>query len=569
METGNIQEQAQALDYSFIEYEALDKLRADQQAQLNSAGAVAVAELSYKEAFISGDEALTAAEKQLAPELDHKIELLVDSHLSKTEQAEQYNKVFALIRTISAHNMDDAKWYNGEIGADGNYDYTTSGRYLAKQIILELKAHQPVVAEETETSEDDQESEDPDLVDHNSPEVVTAYRELETTINNLAELSVARRKLMRRNHGKVPADLEAKYNQAHAAHQAAIKKTTDLFIAGGRTQGISDQKIYEKVAPKMIKFAHTDLTTAEFKLLTSDDSFRAKAARFFAKRGTLLGLSIGSGIGIGLGVRALSKSAVAAGAGITGGAAVGAALAIRTTRNVLTAKLRNNVMLNKEFQQRQAADAKTLSAFETKAAANPDAKLALYAVGSKIGEVITKRVETDVRNNKRRAIFAAAAGGLAAAAVEFGPDLWHALEGNTHPTSDTVTIPPHVTPAAPAVEVPTPTATQIVDGLNLDNQPPIVIGGGNTIGSLDPNVYVEHGHGIIREIRDTTGLSGADATKAYHAVLQSQGSQFFNSIPVVPHGADEWISHSGYTAWDRNHEAALYNWMLENDKVAA
>ena len=552
METGTSQEQAQATDYSFLEFEAIEKLRSEQLAQLKSAGDAAVSELSYIDAFDNGATVRTTVEKKLTPELDEKLEAYLETILSKEADSKRFFEIFTFLRSISAQNMDSAKWYNGDRGVDGTYDdYTTSGRYQADIVFEALSSEEPT-ASEPESPED---TEDPELPDdfHTSPEAMAVYGAVTTARNNLAQISVARRQQLRKG-GKQAEQLSAKYDLAKTAYDTALKNVTDFYVTGYRTSGFTDEVIMERVLPRMIG-EHHSFTEAEYNLLKTDDSLRARAARFLGKRGAMFGLSAASGAGIGFAARAISKSAVVAGVGISGGAVAGGLIAARFTKNILLAKVRNNVALNKEFDNRRAKDELELQDHISETTDSP-LEQSLQSANEKISDVISGRVEKDVKSNRRRVAFSALIGGIAAAAVEFGPDIYHSIAGNEH-YSPTTSTPDHIVPTTP----------------QTPSTPAGPTASGGTPSGSGAEYTVSRGEGYGQVFKDLAGQQGAHNVDGYREFLKfthdHASEKIFTDNNSVPHSGGAWIGRPGLSHYNARFLADFHQQLVEEGKIAA
>ena len=588
METGTSLEQPQVAEYSLIEYEAIEELRQAQASQLKTAGDSALSSVSYGDAFLYGDRIRTEAEAQLHPQLDYELELYVDAHISKSEQPEQYNQMFALLRSVSAHNMDSAKWYNGDKDADGNYDYTTSGRCQAEAIYDQLKLEHAAVIEEPTQEQAVEPTGNP--IDHMSPEAQAVYGPAIAAREALAVLSVERRQMILKN-GKKAKELATKYDAARATYEAALQDVTNFYVKTYRDKGFKEETIHQRVLPRLID-EHHKFTEEEYKILTLDNSLRSRVARFLGKRGAMMGLSAVSGYALGKAARAVAGGALMAGVGITGGAAAGGIIGVRSAKNALLAKVHSSASLNKDFDKRRAADK---AALEEHLVGNKNVEVdeAARSMHARIGAIITERVEKDRKSNARRVVVSTLIGGAtAAAAFELAPCIEHTIGGWFHDSGNNgnaLTTPSdhgqytfpgsgehQANPLAPPVQPSGPVQVEIPKG-------PVTIGGNpggngsNVFDGFHTNVTVEHGNGYIRELQDLAAqkhvhLSLDQATDAYHHVLNSQGAHFFTNDPNYVYHGDNRISNPGPAIWDHAHIAAFNDWLHQQEaegKVAA
>lgn len=552
-----------APELQFITFEAVDDLRKQQDASVLAAE-MQVAQAAVADGKYASNKSLKEARESAETHFSEPFEDFLAGNLDRGENTARYEAISSLLQSFSLSHMGNEKWLHGDIGADGKNDFTTSGRYQLQQALESL----------SEPSAEADAPQEVNPIDHTSPEAQAAYAAVTSARNQLAKLSVARRQLIRKG-GKKATTLTAQYNEARTAYGTALENVTAFYVTAYHDRGADDQSIREKVLPRLID-EHHSFTQAEFDILKTDDSLRGRTARYLGKRGAMFGLSAGSGVAIGLAARAISKTALMAGIGITGGAAAGGLIAARYTKNILLTGIRNSVALNKEFEKRRAQDTAALkSHLETTASTPLD--VSIRSVHAKIGAVITDRVEKDRISNRNRVAVSALIGGVAATAAEFGPDLYHDVFGSSHGSAaapETTSTPPSATssPAAPVAPLnPTggPTTIEIPNGS-------VVIGGtpSPNIGSFNPQVLVEPGHGYILEIQDMAAQNGdqlsiTQATDAYHHVLDSQGANFFTDDQNYVFNGDNRISRPGFATWDHAHLTSLQEWLTENEKNAA
>lgn len=556
-----------APELEFLTFDAIEDVRKQQEDAVASAEIEASRNSLQHGRYVSGTE-LKAASRSAEAGFDGQMSDFLDQHMIRDDNHEQYDTVSALLSSYSIDKMSNAKWRNGDCDADDYPDFTTSGRYQLNATLEDMSMPQ---SEETDEPEDNPTEVNP--IDHSSPETQAVYQTLIETQTALAKLSIERRKLIRKN-GKVPTALAEQYAEAETAYTAARSNTVDMYVQGYRSNSdLSEQQIYEKIAPLLIKFTHHDFTAIELNLMSSDDSLRSRAAHFLAKRGALLGLSGASGAAIGFGARALSKSALVAGIGITGGVAAGALLAVRTTKNILMAKVKSEALLNKEFTKRRTADESVLAKFLKDHPTTENAEQSLKSISSRVGQVITERVETDRKSNFKRMLIAGVVGGAAAAlaevAVEFGPDLVHAIEGkdanvnslnSTPPPSGNVAPPPAPAPPAPSG----PVNVQIPDHQ-------ITIGGG---AAAPGNTYsVADGEGFGKVFQDVANQQGASSVDGYREFLKfakdHASENIFTDNNSYNYAGGARISHPGLSHFNARFLADYHQQLLDEHKIAA
>ncbi len=539
-----------APELQFITFEAIDDIRQQQEDSVQAAE-MQVAQDAVASGKFASSKSLKEARQSAEASFSEPFEAFLSSHVDATESPEHYAVLAALLQSFSIDHMGSTKWRNGDLDADGNYDFTTSGRYQLQVALETLTSRSSENDQPTDPSEEDP-------IDHMSPEAEAVYTALLSARTALAPLSLARRQLIRKG-GKKAKALEAEYGQAKAAYDTALQNVTTFYVTGYRANCANDVTIREKVLPRLID-EHRAFTQTEFDLLKTDDSRRARIARFLGKKGAVFGLSAVSGVGIGLAARAVSKSALMAGIGITGGAVAGGAIAARLTKNILLAKVRNNIAINRDFEKRRDQDVSALKDHLTSTGEMPLDE-SVQSVHGKIGAIITDRVEKDRKSNRNRVAISALIGGAAAAAAfEFGPDLHHAFGGGYHDHDDVGAGSGTTTPDTP--ETPITPVTPVIPSAPIDNY------------GFNPHVTVEAGHGYIKEIQDLAAQKGdhltiAQATDAYHHVLNSQGVHFFTDDQNYTFHGDNRIAHPGSATWDHAHLASLHQWLVENEKTAA
>jgi hypothetical protein len=553
-------------EMDFLSYDAIEDVRQQQEDAVAAAEMQATHKWLENGRYISGT-ALTAARQSAEAGFGEQITAFLDQHMSRDENPARYDAASSLLRTHSIDHMDNAQWRNGNRDADGNLDFTTSGRYQLGAAREDIRL---IGLEETDNHNEN--AADVDPIDHSSPEAQIVYRKLIETQTDLAKLSIERRKLIRKN-GKVSISLAEQYAEAETAYAAARSETVDMYVHGYRTNtNLSEQQIFEKIAPLLIKFTHHDFTAIEFKLMSSDESLRSRAARFLAKRGALFGLSAASGAAIGFGARTLSKSAIVAAVGISGGVAAGALLAVRTTKNILMAKIKSEALLNKEFDKRRMADESVLARFLNDHPTAENAEQSLKSISARVGQVITDRVETDRKSNFKRMLIAGAIGGAAAAlaevAVEFGPDIMHNIEdkdstlGSSTPLSPgasngEVAPNPPVTPSGPVVvQIP-------------DHQ--ITIGSGSAASGEAYSVTDGEGFGkVFQDVADQQGAHNVDGYKEFLKFSKDYaGENIFTDNNSYNYTGGARISHPGLSHFNARFLADYHQQLLDEQKIAA
>jgi hypothetical protein len=545
-------------------FEAIDEIRNNQSDAVRNASIEAAHQLTDGGKLVSTRQVRKEARETVEATFDSQITQFVDGRLNRDDNPERYDRVASFVKSLSIDHMDNGKWLNGDLDADGNRDFTTSGRYQLQTLIEELST-EPAPADNPNGDPDE-----PDVppqqmteLDHTTPEAIRAIAEVKASREELAKLSVQRRQAIRK-HGKNARGLEEKIAKATTRHNTAIRDMGSLYVNHMRGQGASDQTIREKTLPWIVTM-HSDFTSKELGLLEADDSLRGRVAKFLARRGRLFGLSAATGTAAGFGARTASKAIAVTALGIAAPAAIAATAAIKSTKTLLMAKVSNTADLHRRFDQRQKQDSADVEKHVNETiGGNLSAEQALHVAVQNVGKTIVDRTEKDRRSNKRRAWIATGSAALAASAVEYGPDLYHHASGvfrhhGSHGAkvnggaSAHAETPAPLAPAAPEID-PSLLETNIPKGDGYIHQ----------IQALSDHLSAVSGHNV--------SLSATQATQLYDHELALHGGSakdFFTNDPGYIRSAGGWgISRPGSAMWNPTIVAEMAKYLAEQKTAA-
>ena len=546
METQDMHEQLQRSDYALLEYEAIEQLRAAQNAEMQQAGDSAVAALpTPMDAFNDGPAAHGRAVTGVTEHLDKQLAEKVSQRFDKDADPELFKLVLQTLTAVSAQNMSIEKWYNGDPNADGMYDnYESSGRYQVEKLLASLKDGESGDKPAKETPKEPTGS----PFDHESPEFKAANLALRSTRLAFAKLSVEGRHRSLKS-GKKSKAFAAELQNAHDEYQTAQNNIFSMYISGYRSQGYSDDAIGEKLMPAAMVNAIKEqgaFTAAEQEYLMTDKTLRGRATRFLSKRGALFGLSAVSGLAIGTGVRAISKSTAALAVGMTGGAAAGAYFGVRAAKGALLSKLKSGVALHKQVEVRAAKDKATLEARISRISGKSIEDVR-NIVGS-VGSIALIRVEKDRKTNFRNTAISMALGaGAAALAFELAPEISDIFNdghdapqpsgGSGHPPPIAVTPPK-----------------------------PIDTGGFK----IDYSVKSGEGYGqVFQDLAKEQGVT-VDGYREFLKFAHDHASEkIFSDNNSYTHSGGARISHAGASHFNPNFLAAFHQQLVEEGKIAA
>ncbi len=348
---------------------------------------------------------------------------------------------------------------------------------------------------------------------------IDPFTELNDARNQLAALSVERRRRLW-NFSSKAKRLEAQYNQAKARYDALYTQFGAEAVEDLRDDGIDEDDIRSAVIIGTIE-ERRKFTAAEWEALNSDPSIRSKAARFFAKKGRLFGVSAATGVASGFVAKKTLKGLAMAGAAVSAPIAVGVMAASKGARGILTSTVGSRVNQYTQHDKRAQQDIDqlhqqlTTDNYEADASAEDiAAQSALNLQGS-----IDQRVNRDRASNRNRAIAAVAIGSVAtiggawlADHIDIGRP---GVPGIRNPISSN-------TPSANAAEyIPRPSVTEtITPGASIRDQllEAQAVSPGDT---LAPTISVVPGGGMIEQFSTGYGLSPEAAAHANHLLLMN------------------------------------------------
>jgi len=577
MTTGNVetapQEVApQAVDLSFLEANAIDQLRKQQESAMDAAALQAVQNIPAEEFFERGLEAREEARAGVAATIDEQLDAYLRAHqFDEVNNPDGYLYVRGVLKTVSAHMMDAEKWNLGDRDEQGKHTrYETSGRYQVEQMLERLRGAD-TVATQPEPAAPGVEAVDPEALR-------TAEAELANRRDALAALSVQLRRKARKG-GKKSAQLQEQYVAAQRDYEAARVSYGALLAQGWQHEGTAAAQTRLNVVDYILD-EHQAFTKAELQQLNEDPSRKARVSRFLARHHALFfGGSVAAGFGIGYGIGKLAKgtvmSAIGLGSAVAVPAAIAGGIAIKTTKSVLQASVGNRVSQIRSQEKRAKADNTDL-AKDLKANLSDDhSHEELTATGNReLTYRINDRVNKDVRNNRNRVIGAALLSGAAGAAgflVSSEMDhSWpfghhdHTGGGNggheTPPKPNyNDTIPPNQNPAKPGTS-----PYQLPNG----GHTPPPSGGKGLVDGYNPNVRVEHGNGYIRETQQLAAqkgvhLSNAQATDFYNHEVKLHGAHVKDAL-TNDHGYNRSTTPGDYGISRPNAHAHWASWWIHD-----
>jgi len=574
---------AETLDLTFTDVSAIYDLRDRQNEALYQAGVEALEKASLTD--ISQDHHIVEkARDAKSATFDDMCDAYLTQHLDKDTHPELYTRLSDMLKSVSVHNMSSEKWNLGDRDADGNYDYKTSGRYMVEQTMKELTEQQSTdpPEEDDDSEDDDPPSDTPEAPD--PAEVTKAEQALTKARDELAKLSVARRRKARQGGQKGTA-LQRRYEKALEAYNNARNELGVLRVQEWRSSGTADETTLRKNVIDYTLDEHQSFTKAEATNLTEDPSRRARIVRFMARhKWAFFGASAGAGFGIGYGLGRAAKAVKWTAVGLGGAAALPAAIAggaaIKTTKAVLQSSFGNHVHLVRSHDKRAQQDYDSLQgALDERLADVDQHEDMLKNSHSLLVDHINTRVRKDVNSNRNRVIAAAAIGGTAGVlggiAAEHG---FSALIGHHTHHPNTVTgdsgqfatnTVPHQPDAAVNTDIgPRPGAVPVHHSVPLagnENQPA-------TVDGFSTNVVVENGHGYTTELQELAAqkgihLSGQDSWKLYQHLNNQFHGKFFNNDPSYLRSQGDWgISRAGQAQWNAHVIQAMNQWLIENSK---
>jgi len=559
-------------DLAFLEPGVVNALREAQFDPVEQAGIDAVQALTPRQALKRGNIARDRARERATQE---SVNTHIAAHVPEAWLTEfpELQELFAnILSRYSYHNMTAEEWYLG-LPDNSDPDANTQ-RPGQERLVEEVNALRAIYgAGETttdenndETNDDDDETElDPSL--ELTPEDIATYNNARDT---LARLSIERRQLILK-HGPKAARLEAAYKEARDTFRQLGAAVSTARVEQLRRRGVGEPAIQEIVA-RATRGEHQHFSNKEYDLMMDDTSKRARVARWLAQHPKLLfGTEFVSGIFVG----GAAKAAIAGVAGVTAGiflpGVIGTALAVGSTKGVLTAAVGNRAETLLRFNQRRNEDHAALTRL-------------LDGIGNQEGDsdtdniatraqdimqaIIDGRVEQDRAYNFKRALGHAAVGAAGGLLGELGTVGFQHLVGGV----------PHVTAQAPAkgsINVNhIPGVTQQPIGPSIHQ--PVTLPQPGVPAGLQPNIHVPQGAGydqVLTSLAAEQGahLNGAQSWLLYNHLQGIFGKHIFaNNLGYVrgPGVNNLGISHAGLSQWSPGVAQATHNWLIQHNLLS-
>lgn len=466
-----------------------------------------------------------------------------------------YSYIYGLLEHYSPMNMSESEWEYGILNNNGEYEAGTSGK---ERIKTDTKALIGELTDEDETA---------------NTELDTLQVDLEVKRAALADLSIKRRGMVLKKSKKA-SRLRAQYEAAQAEYNTAYTNLGATAVDLMRLSGASAQEVAQAVIAGTIA-EHFAFSTAELESMQSDNSLKAKVARYYGKLPVMIGANTVLGGLLGYGARKIAKVGFLVALPVAG---VAGLAAIRAGKTMLTSSLVSGIRLNKDHQKRSQKDIEDLQSLfnspDVNVPEDDDMDANQYGELSHrlIKQSIDSRVEKDVTNNRKRVAFSAAIAGSAAVVGAILASHIHLGSGggshnNQHldhrPTSKT---PDEILREA-GVKDPTmrkdiinnPKAFQtmaenperfrhFMEGVQQPHSLPLY---NPENGIVYESFTIPHGGGIIKDVirpiavGEGHGLTTAQENQLWQAMRVKFGNALFTNLVVGNHGNDQWILQSG------------------------
>ncbi len=589
METHTLPRPAEAQpipdELAFADVLAIQRLRDEQLSEISTARATALDELLKPDsdgkiphdAWTKGSDVMTEAETRVKATFDDQCKTYLDTHMNRDDNPETYDRLLGLLKATSVHNMDIKTWHDGEKDDDGNYTKPeTSGQALVKQTLVEI-ANETVPDTDTELED--------------TPEMVEMRGKVSEARNKLAKLSTQLRGTVSKRRSK-NKKLQAEYDELDKEYHELFTQLTLAEMQQMRAAGKTDQEMLARGTTKLLD-EHQAFSLAEKAILEAGDTRKSRFINWFAdhKWGTR-GATAGTGVAIGLGA-SIAKRGVHGLLAFSGAvalpAAIGAAVAVKSTRALWATAIGNQVDQRVRFDERHEQDRAALDRASHKFVVTDDhdeeamAKMHSNALRNVIGE----RVKTDRKNNFKRTLAITAIGAVAGAAT-YG--MYEAVE---HTNGFGIWSPHDQTPPGPSADGNPPVVEQNPSGgggsgdvnggagsggveghagggvANAAHTE--TLGSPNVVDGYDTNVVVENGHGYQRELIEllqekNQHLSSENSWKLYlHLQDKFPDGNFFTNIGSYKMDDGYFgINSPGSATWNPAVIHEINRWMAEH-----
>jgi hypothetical protein len=533
----------------FANPQALDALRQNTWDEANAAAEHALAGAELDTAARTRAEAMI----DVIERADGEYEEYLDRHMDRAENPVLYDKVLELLKSSSVANIGNQEWKRGEQDEDGNFVDGTSGRLKAADAfdaICESVLRGGDGSDETTINPYRHLTETPEELEH-----YEALTDLKAARTALAELSVQRRRLIRKNSIKA-LELKERFAEAEEAYQAAYVKTGDAAVKLLQSQGKADDEIKASVAYGTTMEAIA-FTADEARILEEDDSKFSRVAKWLGRKRNLFASNAATGFVMGYGTKKIIKGAAGIAVGPALPVALGIGAAVKTTKAVLNASVGNRVNQYKMHHKRAQEDIADITdradGLNDGEAISDDDDLT-YDSYDLLYDTISGRIEKDRKSNRNRVIAAgliaggtAVAGALLADAVDGGLFDKHKVPTGTGRGGGVLNG--STTPGAPRAPLPI---------INHDAY------------GFDAHATVEAGHGFTNELQDLVAqkgisLKGAHSYKLYEFLESRHGGNLFEGghSYAMP-GGDYGISNPGQMMWRPEVLHDIDEWLKTN-----
>lgn len=587
METATLPRQEKELqdiqnELAFASVETIEQLRDQQEAMLYNAGREAVTSLSFEDAFLKGNSVRKEARNRAAEGINEQLDTYLSAHIDRDENPARYDQLLNLLQNTSLYAMGNAKWYLGDQDENGEYTRPeTSGRYqanetlrqIAREVLSERNGKKEPIPDDPVTVFDDSGEEPAEEAEEITltPERL-AYNEsidaLDEARNRLAQLSVKRRLLIT-NKRKKNRDLELEFDDAQAEYDNAYYRSSVLALRALRSEGVTDEEeIRQAVIMGNIE-ERRQFTESEYTALEADQSTRAKVARWLAagkRQLRLFGTSAITGGVTGFGLGKALKGAALAASVATGPVALGAGIATKSTKGILTANIGNRYQMLTHFDERAKKDIESMAkvANSNYSGEYSDEDYARESRNA-LHKAINNRIEKDQQFNRHRVVMSAAIGGggavigaLLSNVIEM-PDWFKGNDTDANGgNGDMAPETPNngsVLPPAPEVDepfAPDTTAPHLPEDIPESTPTPST----SEAYGFNPEVTVEQGHGFTHELQDLAAqksiqLSPRESYDLYQYLAERyQGDMFMQANDAYRMANGDWgINNWGDATW--------------------
>jgi hypothetical protein len=559
-------------DLAFANADAISELRKLQNEAADKARDELLKGVSTTELFGAGmTQRERASDEQASAEVR---KVYLDSHLSRDDNPSIYDGIAIILEETSPLKMSSERWELGEVDADGNHTRPeTSGRAVVETNLDYIRKNAPKPA-------GDEPDHDP-YVPLTNAERKAAADDLKKARLQLAELSIQRRQLIRKGSKKAKA-LEEQYNAVQGVYDERIKylgcDELALMKLAAKNLGQSDKQTKTDLQARAVKLLldeHQAFSRAEIDVLESDDSRKAKFARWLAGKGRNEALSFVAGAGIGIAAKA-AKGSVALAVGVAAApVTLGVAGALRVTKSIYTATTGNTVKLHREIGKRHEQDRKTIEAAAEKYLNASDGHEEVVNNSADILKgTLGDRVERDRKSNRNRVIAAVAFSG---AGVAVGYELAeHAFGLGGHGGSHT---PSHNGGTGNGGTPPAGAGSGDVPGSGSDGGTSGGVGGGSidiaptpgTVEGFNPTAHIANGEGFIQAMGNEATQHGAHLTDAQEYELYKhmqhtfpKGDFFTNEHAYRMADGNFGISRPGDAQWNPAALNEMNSWLTNN-----